>query len=71
MVAARPTPEFGGRNALLEQVSSRTSRRRRIYHSFNPQGVSIIAVPILMSETRSRSNSGPCSCGPRSPPRSA
>jgi alkylation response protein AidB-like acyl-CoA dehydrogenase len=42
-------PEFGGRNAgLLEQfVYLEELGRRRIYHSFNPQGLSIIAPSIL------------------------
>jgi alkylation response protein AidB-like acyl-CoA dehydrogenase len=43
-------PEFGGRNAsLLEQfVQQEELARRRIYHSFNPQGLGIIAPSILM-----------------------
>ncbi|PYE16379.1 alkylation response protein AidB-like acyl-CoA dehydrogenase [Williamsia limnetica] len=42
-------PEFGGRNAsILEQyVHLRELSRRRIYHSFNPQGLGIIAASIL------------------------
>jgi alkylation response protein AidB-like acyl-CoA dehydrogenase len=42
-------PEFGGRNAsLLEQyVYLEELARRRIYHSFNPQGVGIIAASLL------------------------
>ena len=38
-------PEYGGRNASLEQVLAYQEElsRRRIYHSFNPQGVGIIA----------------------------
>jgi len=46
-------PEFGGRNAsLLEQfVIQEELMRRRIYHSFNPQGLSIIAPSILIFGT--------------------
>lgn len=42
-------PEFGGRNAgILEQYVHRQElARRRIYHSFNPQGVGIIAASLL------------------------
>jgi alkylation response protein AidB-like acyl-CoA dehydrogenase len=42
-------PEFGGRNAtVLEQyVHAEELSRRRIYPSFNPQGVGIIAASIL------------------------
>jgi alkylation response protein AidB-like acyl-CoA dehydrogenase len=42
-------PEFGGRNAtLLEQFVHREElSRRRLYHSFNPQGVGIIAASLL------------------------
>jgi alkylation response protein AidB-like acyl-CoA dehydrogenase len=42
-------PEYGGRNAtLLEQfVHLETLGRRRIYHSYNPQGLAIIAPSIL------------------------
>jgi alkylation response protein AidB-like acyl-CoA dehydrogenase len=42
-------PEFGGRNAgILEQFVHREElSRRRIYHSFNPQGVGIIAASLL------------------------
>lgn len=42
-------PEFGGRNAsLLEQyVYSEELSRRRMYQSFNPQGVGIIAASLL------------------------
>ena len=42
-------PEYGGRNATLPQVLAHTEElsRRRIYHSFNPQGVGIIAASIL------------------------
>jgi alkylation response protein AidB-like acyl-CoA dehydrogenase len=42
-------PEFGGRNAtLLQQFVHREElSRRRIYQSFNPQGVGIIAASIL------------------------
>lgn len=43
------TPEFGGRNAtILQQYAHlRELSRRRIYHSFNPQGLGIIAASIL------------------------
>ncbi len=46
-------PEFGGRNAsLLEQfVIEDELMSRRIYHSFNPQGLGIIAPSILMFGT--------------------
>ncbi len=46
-------PEFGGRNAsLLEQfVIQEELGRRRIYASFNPQGLGIIAPSILMFGT--------------------
>ncbi|GAA3204458.1 acyl-CoA dehydrogenase family protein [Actinocorallia longicatena] len=42
-------PEFGGRNAsLLQQyVHLEELARRRIYHSFNPQGLGIIAASLL------------------------
>jgi alkylation response protein AidB-like acyl-CoA dehydrogenase len=42
-------PEFGGRNAsLLQQyVYMEELSRRRIYQSFNPQGVGIIAASVL------------------------
>lgn len=42
-------PEFGGRNAsLLQQyVHADEMARRRIYRSFNPQGVGIIAASLL------------------------
>ncbi|MCV7317102.1 acyl-CoA dehydrogenase family protein [Mycolicibacillus parakoreensis] len=42
-------PEFGGRNAgLLQQfVHLEELCRRRIYHSFNPQGVNIVAASLL------------------------
>ncbi|MFD0901950.1 acyl-CoA dehydrogenase family protein [Actinomadura sediminis] len=42
-------PEFGGRNATLPQQLAHLEElsRRRIYHSFNPQGVGIIAASIL------------------------
>ncbi|MBA4023714.1 MAG: acyl-CoA dehydrogenase [Gordonia sp.] len=42
-------PEFGGRNAsiLQQYVHLRELSRRRIYHSFNPQGLGIIAASIL------------------------
>ncbi|BBY24532.1 acyl-CoA dehydrogenase family protein [Mycobacterium stomatepiae] len=42
-------PEFGGRNATLLQqyVYLEELSRRRIYQSFNPQGVGIIAASLL------------------------
>ncbi len=45
----RNPPEFGGRNAnLLQQyVHSEELSRRRMYASFNPQGVGIIAASLL------------------------
>jgi alkylation response protein AidB-like acyl-CoA dehydrogenase len=48
--------EFGGRNAsVLEQYVHRDElARRRIYHSFNPQGVGIIAASILSFGTEAQ-----------------
>jgi alkylation response protein AidB-like acyl-CoA dehydrogenase len=42
-------PEFGGRNAnILQQFVHREElSKRRLYHSFNPQGVGIIAASLL------------------------
>ena len=42
-------PEFGGRNATILQqyVHLEELSRRRIYHSFNPQGLGIIAASLL------------------------
>jgi alkylation response protein AidB-like acyl-CoA dehydrogenase len=42
-------PEYGGRNATLPQVLAHAEElsRRRVYQSFNPQGLSIIAASIL------------------------
>jgi len=42
-------PEFGGRNATVIQqfVHLEELCRRRIYHSFNPQGVNIVAASLL------------------------
>jgi alkylation response protein AidB-like acyl-CoA dehydrogenase len=42
-------PEYGGRNATLPQMLAQQEEmsRRGIYHSFNPQGVGIIAASIL------------------------
>jgi alkylation response protein AidB-like acyl-CoA dehydrogenase len=42
-------PEYGGRNATLPQLLAQQEEmsRRGIYHSFNPQGVGIIAASIL------------------------
>ncbi|MEZ0338828.1 acyl-CoA dehydrogenase family protein [Mycobacterium sp. pV006] len=48
LLPAQP-PEFGGRNASVLQtfVHAEELCRRRIYHSFNPQGVNIIAASLL------------------------
>ncbi|MEE2032904.1 acyl-CoA dehydrogenase family protein [Rhodococcus chondri] len=48
LLPANP-PEFGGRNAsLLQQyVHLEELSKRRIYHSFNPQGLGIIAASLL------------------------
>ncbi|BBY96637.1 acyl-CoA dehydrogenase family protein [Mycolicibacterium fallax] len=42
-------PEFGGRNASVVQqyVHREELSRRRIYHTYNPQGVGIVAASIL------------------------
>jgi alkylation response protein AidB-like acyl-CoA dehydrogenase len=42
-------PEFGGRNASIvaQYVHAEELSRRRIYHSFNPQGLGIIAASLL------------------------
>ena len=42
-------PEYGGRNATLEQVLAQQEElsRRGIYHSFNPQGLGIIGASLL------------------------
>ncbi|MBO0855592.1 MAG: acyl-CoA dehydrogenase family protein [Nocardia sp.] len=42
-------PEFGGRNAsiLQQYVHLRELSNRRMYHSFNPQGVGIVAASLL------------------------
>src|SRR5262245_33899269 len=42
-------PEYGGRNATLPQQLTHLEElsRRRVYHSFNPQGVGIVAASIL------------------------
>jgi alkylation response protein AidB-like acyl-CoA dehydrogenase len=49
-------PEFGGRNATLLQqyVYLEELGRRRIYQSFNPQGVGIIAASLLAFGTRAQ-----------------
>ncbi|MCG5434219.1 acyl-CoA dehydrogenase family protein [Mycobacterium sp. MYCO198283] len=46
-------PEFGGRNAnvLQQYVHQQELSRRRMYHSFNPQGVNIVAASLLSSGT--------------------
>ncbi|GAB2831494.1 acyl-CoA dehydrogenase family protein [Actinocorallia aurea] len=43
------TPEFGGRNASIIQqyVHLEELAKRRIYHSFNPQGLGIVAASLL------------------------
>lgn len=48
LLPAQP-PEFGGRNASVVQTFVHLDElcRRRIYHSFNPQGVNIIAASLL------------------------
>jgi alkylation response protein AidB-like acyl-CoA dehydrogenase len=42
-------PEFGGRNASIvaQYVHAEELSRRRVYHSFNPQGLGIIAASLL------------------------
>jgi len=42
-------PEYGGRNATLPQLLAYQEElsRRRVYQSFNPQGISIIAASLL------------------------
>jgi alkylation response protein AidB-like acyl-CoA dehydrogenase len=47
-------PEFGGRKAtvLQQYVHLEEFSRRRIYHSFNPQGVGIIAASVLSFGTQ-------------------
>ncbi len=48
LLPAQP-PELGGRNATVLQtyVHLEELTRRRIYHSFNPQGVNIIAASLI------------------------
>src|ERR687897_609239 len=48
LLPAQP-PEFGGRNATVLQqfVHLDELSRRRIFHSFNPQGVNIIAASLI------------------------
>ena len=47
-------PEFGGRNAtLLQQYAYQLElSRRRVYQSYNPQGVGIIAASLISYGTR-------------------
>ena len=47
-------PEFGGRNATLPQLLAYQEElsQRRVYHSFNPQGVGIIAASIISFGTQ-------------------
>jgi len=49
-------PEFGGRNAgvLQQYVHREELSNRRIYHSFNPQGVGIVAASILSFGTEAQ-----------------
>lgn len=51
-------PEFGGRNATILQqyVHLRELSDRRIYHSFNPQGVGIVAASLLSFGTEEQKN---------------
>lgn len=51
-------PEFGGRNASVLQhfVYLEELNRRRIYHSFNPQGVDIVAASLLSFGTEEQKN---------------
>ena len=66
-------PEFGGRNAtILQQYAYQLElSRRRVYQTYNPQGVGIIAASLISYGTQSSSRSGRCrSCGPRRRPRS-
>ena len=48
LLPANP-PAYGGRNATLQQQFAHLEElsRRRIYHSFNPQGLGIIAASLL------------------------
>jgi alkylation response protein AidB-like acyl-CoA dehydrogenase len=48
LLPAQP-PEFGGRNASVLQTYVHLEElcKRRIYHSFNPQGVNIIAASLI------------------------
>ena len=48
LLPAQP-PEFGGRNATVLQQFVHLDElcRRRIYHSFNPQGVNIVAASLI------------------------
>jgi len=47
-------PEYGGRNATLPQQLAHLEElaHRRIYHSFNPQGLGIIAASLLTFGTK-------------------
>jgi len=55
-------PRYGGRNASPAQVLAHTEElaRRRIYHSFNPQGVGSSRPRSCPSGPRSRRGSGRC-----------
>ena len=48
LLPAQP-PEFGGRNATVLQQFVHLDElcRRRVYHSFNPQGVNIVAASLI------------------------
>jgi alkylation response protein AidB-like acyl-CoA dehydrogenase len=58
LLPAQP-PEFGGRNATILQqfVYLEELSRRRIFHSFNPQGVDIIAASLLSFGTDEQKHS--------------
>ena len=65
-------PEFGGRNATVLQqfVHLEELCKRRIYHSFNPQGVEHrCGITDLVRLRRSRSTSGRCRCSRARRPR--
>jgi alkylation response protein AidB-like acyl-CoA dehydrogenase len=49
LVAPRTPPEFGGRNATLlhQYVHQQELARRRVYLTFNPQGVGIISASLI------------------------
>ncbi|MET8209922.1 acyl-CoA dehydrogenase family protein [Streptomyces sp. NPDC005373] len=49
-------PQFGGRNATLPQQLAHLEElaRRRIYHSFNPQGLGIVAASLISFGTEAQ-----------------